>query len=93
MTAWVMARLVRAASNLLVMIWVRLTGLESRKSAVHSVSSIETRAKTVIGSLDCQADLAEDEDKPEESQDGGPIHIRSCQRRSAVPWESLPSSR
>ena len=41
-TAWVMARLVMAARNLLVMIGARLTGFESRKSAVHSVSSIET---------------------------------------------------
>ena len=44
-TRLVMVRLVSAASSLLVRTCVRLTGLLSRKSAVNSLSSIETSPK------------------------------------------------
>ena len=44
-TRLVSSRQVRAASSLLVSTCVRLTGLLSRKSAVSSLSSIETSPK------------------------------------------------
>ncbi len=73
----VRSRLVSAASSLLVITCVRLTGLLSRKSAVRSVSSTDTRPDAVVRRLHGQAAAAR-------------TGRESCSSRAPLPGRGCP---